>query len=269
MKRLLWAIPLALVLSALLAAAETSEGDGEREEVVEVESIEDSELPKKVEVTEAVKLRLVTKNGSAGTVGLPKGATVEVTGRDGNMLQIVFVKSAGQIDITKTTALDEVAKIRAATKAAGKEQALKAQIDAAQHKRPQETEEEKERDISAHSSEQEIPVSEYQRLLLACSWTYSVWSGKPRFSALVPHVTYTFKKDRTWRSIARYRAKADGSPVLQDMGKWQLVGDKLKLYHSGLPFDPDKNVHTLKFVSTTLLKFGDGRRWTAEVEQAD
>lgn len=138
-----------LVLSAVFATAETTEG--ERAEAVEIDSIEDSELPKKVEVTEAVKLRLVTQSGSAGIVGLPKGATVEVTGRNGSMLQILFVKSSGQIDISKTTALEGVAKIRAANKAAEKDRLLKEQIDASWQKRLREMEEEKKRDILVHS----------------------------------------------------------------------------------------------------------------------
>jgi hypothetical protein len=138
-----------LVLTALFAEAETTEG--EREELVEVDSIEDSELPKKVEVTEAVKLRLVSQNGSAGLVGLPKGAKVEVIGRNGNMLQILFVKSSGQINISKTTALQEVAKMRAANKAAEKDRLLKERIDASWQKRLREMEEEKKRDILVHS----------------------------------------------------------------------------------------------------------------------
>lgn len=268
-----------LVLSALFAAAEATKG--EREEAVEVDSIEDSELPKKVEVTEAVKVRLVGESGRVATLELPKGAKVEVTGREGNMLKIVFVKSAGQLDISKTTALDEVLKIRAGNKAAEKERALKAQIDAAQQKRLQEMEEEKERDISVNPPEQEIPVSEYRRLLLAYPWTFNSWSGKPDYSTPgdVPWSTYTFKKDGTWKSIARYRVNDDGSPAINDMGKWRLEGDKLKLYRSGLRFDPDINLHTLKFVSSTLLKLSlhpvkrrdylEMRWWTAEVEQAD
>ncbi len=100
------------MLSALFAAADTTER--EREKVVEVDSIEDSELPKKVEVTEAVKVRLVGEGGRVATLKLPKGAKVGVTGREGNMLKIVFVKSAGQIDISKTTAVAQVAEIRAA-----------------------------------------------------------------------------------------------------------------------------------------------------------
>jgi hypothetical protein len=67
------------------------------------------------------------------------------------MLQIVFVKSAGQIDISKTTAVEEVAKIRAANKAAEKDRLLKERIDASWQKRLREVEEEKKRDILVHS----------------------------------------------------------------------------------------------------------------------
>jgi len=248
----------------LAVLAVTQQGKSESSSPIDLESVKDSELPKQVEVTEALKVRLLNDRGTGGIVGLPAGAKVEVTGRSGNMLKIVFAKSAGQIDIAKTTALDEIGKIRAANKTVEEKRAAPA--TSSESPEPAVTPATK----AESEPEKEIPVSEYRRLLLAYSWTFSTWSGKPDFSAPgdVPHVTYTFKKDRTWRSIARYRVSADGSPVLQDMGKWRLEGDKLKLYRSGLRFDPDQNIHTLRFVSATLLKFGD-RWWTAEVQQAD
>lgn len=124
MKWQLWVVPL--LLFACLAIAQTTRD--EPEEVVAIDSIQDSELPQTVEITEPVKLRLVGESGRAGIVGLPKGATVEVTGRDGSMLQIVFVKSAGQIDISKTSVLGEVARSRAANKRA--QQARDEQVQA-------------------------------------------------------------------------------------------------------------------------------------------
>lgn len=147
MERLFWAMPL--VLFALFAAAETTKG--EREELVEVDSIEDSELPKVVEVTEAVKVRLVGGAGRVATLELPKGAKVEVTGRDGNLLKILFAKSAGQIDISKTTAVAQVAEIRAAEHRA---RLARAEVHSAEVERKhQEREMERlaRRDILVHS----------------------------------------------------------------------------------------------------------------------
>ena len=105
-----------LAIPVLLAASALPSGANADEEIatIEIESIQDAELPKRVALTEAVKVRLVGESGRPGMVVLPKGANVEVTGRDGTMLQIRFVKSAGQIDISKTTAVAQVAEIRAA-----------------------------------------------------------------------------------------------------------------------------------------------------------
>jgi len=137
------------MISAVLVMSQATQG--QQENAVEVDSIEDSELPKSVVVTEAVKFRLVGQSGSAGMVGLPKGATVEVTGRNGSMLQIVFVKSAGQIDILKTTALEEVAKTRAANERAAQErqEQIRARRMAAYAR--QEAERAAKRDILVHS----------------------------------------------------------------------------------------------------------------------
>jgi hypothetical protein len=140
---------IALLLSFALLGAEATQG--QQGESVGVESIKDSELPKMVEVTEAVKVRLVGESGRAGMVGLPKGARVEVTGRDGNMLGIVFGKSAGKIDISKTTALAEVSKIRTSNEQAQQalDEELRAQAERARQAR--ETEERLKRDILVHS----------------------------------------------------------------------------------------------------------------------
>jgi hypothetical protein len=140
---------MAFVLLAVLLIAGSAQG--EQGKAVEVDSIEDSELPKMVEVTESVKVRLASESGSAGLVGLPKGAKVEVTGRDGNMLEIVFIKSAGEIDIAKTTALKQVAEIRSAKESEEKDRALRAKIDASWQKRLKEMEEKKKRDIAVLS----------------------------------------------------------------------------------------------------------------------
>jgi hypothetical protein len=140
-------IPFALVAVLLVSAL----AHGERANVVEVDSIKDSELPTMVEVTEAVKIRLVSESGSTGLVGLPKGAKVEVTGRDGSMLGIVFVKSAGEIDISKTTAIAEVAKTRAANEQAQQaiDEELRAQAE--RTRQAKEREEKSKRDILVHS----------------------------------------------------------------------------------------------------------------------
>jgi hypothetical protein len=123
-----------VVLSVLVMAEPT---EGNQAEAVEIDSIEDYELPKMVEVTEPVKLSLVGESGRTGSVGLPQGAKVEVTGRDGNMLQIVFVKSTGQIHISKTTTLAEVAKTRAANERAQQErdEQVRAEVERARQER--------------------------------------------------------------------------------------------------------------------------------------
>jgi len=141
------AIPVLLAASALPSGANADEAIA----TIEIESIQDAELPKRVALTEAVKVQLVGESGRPGMVVLPKGANVEVAGRDGAMLQIRFVKSAGQIDILKTTTVEEVAKIRAANKAAEKERVLQERIDASWQDRLREIEEEKKRDILVHS----------------------------------------------------------------------------------------------------------------------
>ena len=117
------AIPILLADAALPSGANADEAIA----TIEIESIQDAELPKRVALTEAVKVQLVGESGRPGMVVLPKGANVEVTGRDGAMLQIRFVKSAGQIDILKTTTVEEVAKIRAANKAAEKSGCFKSE----------------------------------------------------------------------------------------------------------------------------------------------
>ncbi len=123
MNPLLVLIPL--MAASVVAADTTSSGPVATEQdksetgsAVDLDSVKDTELPKQVEVTEAVKVRLLNERGGGGVVSLPAGAKVEVTGRSGNMLSIVFAKSAGQIDIAKTTAFEEIAKIRAANKVA-------------------------------------------------------------------------------------------------------------------------------------------------------
>lgn len=136
-------------MAAFLAAAWAAEGD--QAETIEIDSIKNAELPKVVEITEAMKVPLVGESGRTGIVGLPQGTKVEVTGREGNMLQIVFVKSAGQVDIAKTTALDEVRSIRAANTEAERKRAMKAMIDERWQKKLKEMEEEKKRDILVHS----------------------------------------------------------------------------------------------------------------------
>jgi hypothetical protein len=137
------------VLLAVLLIAETNRGD--QAEAVEVDSVKDSELPKMVEVTEALKVRLTSESGSVGMVGLPEGATVEVTGRSGNMLDIVFINSAGQIDIAKTTALAEVAKIRAASEQVQRARDEQVRAEATRARQAREMEERRKRDILVHS----------------------------------------------------------------------------------------------------------------------
>jgi hypothetical protein len=140
-------ITFALVAVLLVSAL----AHGEQANVVEIDSIKDSELPTMVEVTEAVKIRLVSESGSAGLVGLPKGAKVEVTGRDGNMLQVLFAKSAGQIDIYKTTALAEVAKIRAQEEQEKLARGAAFFAEADRLDRERELEKSRRRDILVHS----------------------------------------------------------------------------------------------------------------------
>ena len=254
-----------IVMLAVLVV--TQQGKSESSGQLDWESVKDSELPKQVEVTEALKVRLLNNRGTGGIVGLPAGAKVEVTGRSGNMLSIVFAKSAGQIDIAKTTALEEIAKIRAANKVAEEERAALAA-----------TTESREPDITSAPSEdaskvenepeEEIPVSEYHRLLVANPWLRSWWSGKPRSDVPgdVPMFIFRFKEDGTWtrESLTEQR---NGVPVMEN-GKWKLDGDQLRWTWQGRRFDPKTDLIKLKFLSRHLLRFGNSL-WTAEIDQGD
>jgi len=259
-----------MIPAALLAVlAFTAQGKGEAGSPIDLESVNDSELPKQVELTEALKVRLLNERGGGGVVGLPAGARVDVTGRSGNMLEIVFAKSAGQIDIAKTTALEEVAKIRAANKAAEEKRAALASTSESPipNEKPATS---KGATKAENEPEEEIPVNEYQRLLLAYPWTFSVWSGKPNFSVPgdIPRYTYRFDKNKTWTRTSLQQPRPDGSPYIDNKGKWTLDGDRLKMTKAGLRFDPNEDLITIKFLSRHLLSFG-GSLWTAEIEQKD
>jgi hypothetical protein len=118
---------------------------------LDIDSIKDAELPKKVELTESVQLRITSGPGAPGVTTLPKGVSVDVTGRKGNMLQILFVKSAGQIDISKTTALAEVVKKRAEELQASRARGAALLAEAERLDREREMEESQKRDILVHS----------------------------------------------------------------------------------------------------------------------
>jgi hypothetical protein len=247
----------------------TEQGETKTGIAVDLEAVKDSELPKQVELTEAVKVRLLNERGSGGVVGLPAGARVEVTGRDGHMLKIVFAQSAGQVDIAKTTALQDIANIRAANKAAEEKRAalatptptesLKESIKPATRKSATKAESE---------PEEEIPVSEYGRLLVAHPWLRSFWSGKPREDVPgdIPMYIFKFKEDGTWtrESLTQLR---NGVPAMEN-GDWKLKGDQLRWTWQGRRFDPSTDLITIKFLSRHRLSFG-GSLWTAEIEQND
>jgi hypothetical protein len=241
----------------------TEHGKSDASSPIDLESVKDSELPKQVEVTEDVKVRLVNERGGGGVVGLPAGAKVEVTGRSGNMLKIVFAKSAGQIDIAKTTALEEIAKIRAANKVAEEERAALAAPS--ESPEPDATPATGKGATKAESEpEVEIPVGEYPRLLIASPWlrrTYNPADGQDN----VPMYVFTFMKNGTWTRRALTQFDHNGSPQIEN-GKWKLNGDQMRWTWQGRRFDPSTDLITIKFLTPHSLKFGNSS-WTALIEQ--
>jgi hypothetical protein len=115
-------------------------------EAAAVSSIEDSELPKRVTITEATQLQ-ITDGTKAARIVLPKGAQVEVTGLEGNLLQVLFVKTAGQLDVGKTTALEQIEKIRSQKAQQQREVEAARQAEAERRKRWEQEEEAAKRDI--------------------------------------------------------------------------------------------------------------------------
>jgi hypothetical protein len=120
---------------------------------------------------------------------------------------------------------------------------------------------------AASESEQEIPVSEYRRLLVANPWLFSEWSGgKPqKRPGDVPTYIFTIKEDGTWtrKSLRQMRR---GAPAMEN-GEWKLDGDRLRLMWQDRGDDPNEGGTTIKFLTPQLLKYGEISYWTAEVEQ--